>query len=175
MKIQINKNQLWVLVLLSIISCSTAHAALDAYMTIVGQSQGEIEGDVTSPGKNAGSFKITEFHHLIRKPSRIVHEPLIITTHLGQAMPLLLSAMDIGEPLTVNLKFYRPIISGKLELYYSMDLLQATIIAAEPIMLDNTSAETASKEVNVRLRFNYTKIIHTYEINGQSVKMNATF
>nr|WP_281347614.1 type VI secretion system tube protein TssD [Marinicella rhabdoformis] len=142
-------------------------AALDAYMMIK-VNGGVIQGDVTRTGFE-GFFEVNEVHHLIKNSAQTEHKPLILTTRMSKGMPLLFQALDQGSLVDLELKFLRPTNSGQEEHFYTIEIENGKLVAAEPIMLNNNYPENLVHAVNVRLRFDYEKMEITYEDGGETV------
>jgi type VI secretion system Hcp family effector len=148
-----------------------AQAALDAYMRVVGAQQGAIEGGVTLAGQE-GAFAINEIHHLTTSAEAgTVHQPLIVTTALGKGIPLLMQALDNGEILAIELRLYQPTQAGSEENFYTLELANARLVAAEPISPDNKNPELISYPARIRLRFEFEAISHTAVLAGEQVEL----
>ena len=74
-----------------------AEAALNAYLTLKGQKQGQIKGSVTKKGRE-GKIEIISLSHEIVSPrdaasgqanGKRQHKPFVITKELDKASPLL--------------------------------------------------------------------------------------
>jgi type VI secretion system Hcp family effector len=147
-------------------------AALNAYMTVEGDVQGPIRGEVTLAGRE-DQIEIHEMHQLYRvEGGRTVHEALILTTRMGIATPKLLTALDTNENLTVTIFYWRPTQSGQEENYYKMELEGARLVASEPIMPDNKNPDLMQYEVRTRLRLTYGAITHTHIVGGTSATLS---
>lgn len=163
------------LVFFIIFTSLPSNAALSSHMEVTGDISGNIIGDVTQAGRE-GTFIVHEFHHLLNtnEHNHLEHKPLIVTTTLSQSIPVLLNAMNTGETLNVMLRFYRPTNTGQEINHYSMELKNALIQVAEPIMLNNLESENANSPTLIRLRFIYQEIIHYYHPEGQTVRLQVT-
>ncbi len=136
-----------------------------SYMIINGASQGLLVGDVLVPGQE-GSFEINELHHLIQTTGITSHEPLIVTTPMSKSVPFLFKALDDNELLTVTISYLEFNPSGTEILQYTINMINAKLIAIEPIMLNNNIPENVTRRASVRLRFSYTSIIQRYDFGG---------
>ncbi|MEO6833074.1 MAG: type VI secretion system tube protein TssD, partial [Chitinophagaceae bacterium] len=95
--------------------------ALNAYLKLKGQKQGEIKGSVTQKGRE-GSIMVKAASHEIISPrdpasglptGKRQHKPLVITKEIDKSSPLLLTALCSNENLTsVVLDFYQPSIKA---------------------------------------------------------------
>lgn len=149
-----------------------AFSALDAYMYIQVNAS-NISGDVTKAGFE-GSFEVNEVHHLIKKSSHTEHKPLILTTRMSKGMPQLFQALDQGSRVDLELKFVRPSINtGQEEHFYTISISNGSLLAAEPIMLNNNDPNNLQLPVNVRLRFDYETMVITYEDESVSVVLTS--
>lgn len=159
-----------VLITLSLLAFP-AHAALDAHMTVVGEQQGGIAGDVTLAGRE-GTFEISEFHHLSNASSHgAQHQPLIVMTRMSKGVPALLRALDQKESLSVIIRFYTIGSAGSQVNHYTITLQNARLVIAEPIMPDNLRSDLANLPARFRLRFEFDVITHTYESDGEVVEL----
>jgi type VI secretion system secreted protein Hcp len=153
-------------------------AALDAYMRITGQSQGEIKGDVTLAGRE-DSILVVSFGYNVSTPydpatglvsGKRQHRPVRILKNIDQATPLLFNAMVNNELLTnVTIQFWKPDNTGGEVHYYTVELLNAHIVS---IMPSQSSADAASTELPFRevISFTFDTIITTFEDGGISAQ-----
>ncbi|CAN1523018.1 Hcp Type VI protein secretion system component Hcp (secreted cytotoxin) [Rhabdaerophilaceae bacterium] len=104
--------------------------ALDAYMTIKGNKQGDISAEassIKSAGlgakfeKHGNTITVVGFTSSIDKPrdpksgapsGARVHNPVTFTKLFDKSSPLLWQALATGEQLEVEIKFYRADTSG---------------------------------------------------------------
>lgn len=150
------------------------NAELNAYMSITGETQGLISGDVTLQGRE-DTFEVNEFHHLFQKDSagRPTIHSLIVTTPMSKGMPILLNVFNNNEVLTsVVIRFYRPNNVGQEENYYTMTLFNARLVMIEPIMLDNKVPANQSFKTRFRMRFDYARLQHQ-NIDGEQAIVNG--
>src|SRR5579883_1661849 len=85
-----------------------ALAAIDAYMKITGQKQGEIRGSVTQKGRE-GQVEVTAVQHDIEGPNeqhaaqasgKRQHKPIALTIRVDAASPKLQKALEDNEELS---------------------------------------------------------------------------
>ena len=85
-----------------------ADAALNAYLKLKGQKQGEIKGSVVQKGKE-GRIRVLAFNHSIMSPrdaasglptGKRQHKPFVITKELDKSSPRFLNAIYTNETLT---------------------------------------------------------------------------
>lgn len=147
-----------------------AHAALNAYMRVTGETQGEIKGSVTQAGRE-DSIEIYGFSHEVISPrdaasglptGKRQHKPLTVTTPIDKATPLLFNALAHNENLTnVNLRLWRPSRSGKEFQYFTIDLVNASVSS-----ISLQSGEERADPNTATISFTYQKIIETWEDGG---------
>src|SRR2546423_14339596 len=98
-----------------------ADAALNAYLTLKGQKQGDIKGSVTQKGREGKIMVIAVSHEIIspRDPQsglptgKRMHKPFVITKELDKSSPLLYNALTSNEKITsFKLEFYAPQVNG---------------------------------------------------------------
>src|SRR5262245_41029320 len=95
--------------------------ALNAYLRIKGEKQGEIKGSVTQRGRE-GKILVVGASHSIESPRDAtsglptggrVHEPFIITKELDQSTPLLYNTLVNNESIIEwELQFWQPNSTG---------------------------------------------------------------
>jgi type VI secretion system secreted protein Hcp len=145
-------------------------AALNAYLTLEGAIQGDIEGSVTQAGRE-GSIMVIGYSHnngvskSWRKcPSSVAHEPLHITKEVDASTPALYQAFTDKELMTTFiLRFWRPSQSGQEEQFYTIELVNARIVGINQEMLNNKYPENMQHKEREHVSFEYEQIIRTYE------------
>lgn len=151
------------------IMSTPALAGLEGAMYVEGSAQGEILGGNTISGRE-GSFPVIEMHHLVRQDaSGIDHRQFIVTVPFGVGIPLLHTALDDQETLSVEIRFYRVTPAGLQEVHYTIGLSGARLVAAEPMLPDTEDPENDQRTQRVRLRFEYRAIEHHDVQSGQRV------
>lgn len=153
---------------------SSSRAALNAYMTVTGATQGMIEGGATQAGRE-GMIEVVSFGHNVSTPrdpasglptGKRQHKPIRILKAIDKSTPLLFKALVDNENLTeVIIRFYRSDGSGKEVNFYTVELQNASIVSVMPI---HSSADAGSIKVPMResISMTYQKIIVTYEDGG---------
>jgi type VI secretion system secreted protein Hcp len=149
--------------------------AQNAYLTIVGQKQGPINGGVTVKGQE-GSILVDAFSEAIISPrdpatglptGKRQHEPVMILKHIDKASPLLINALVNNENLTTwILKFIGNDPTGKQMAIYTITLINANIASIRESMLDNEMAANASLPLREEIVFTYQKIQWTWTDGG---------
>lgn len=149
--------------------------ALNAYLRLTGDMQGEIKGSVTQAGRE-DSILIVGFHHEVESPmdtssghttGKRQHKPLVVTKEIDRATPLLMNALINNENISdFALRFWRPSKTGKEVQYYTVQLQNARISNIRQEMLNNQYPENMQHPVREQIAFVYQKIIWTYEDGG---------
>ncbi len=151
--------------------------ALNAYLKLKGQIQGNIKGSVTQAGRE-DSIMVIGFSHEVISPrdaasgmatGKRQHQPLIITKEIDKSSPLLMNALVNNENITeFTLRFWQPSRSGKELQFFTIQLLNATISDIRQEMLNNKYPENMQHKEREHISFVYQKIIWTYEDGGIS-------
>lgn len=142
--------------------------ALEAYLQLTGERQGQIKGGVTKPG-HEGAIKVTSVNHQVSTPvapatglptGKRQHKPFVITKPIDKSSPMLHNALARHEHLsTFELGVYEPGAKGKDVLTYRIRLTNASV----------TSIHTGmDKEGNLRqeVAFTYQKIEWVWMAGG---------
>lgn len=120
---------------------------IQMYLTVVGDSSGDIEGSVTSAG-HEGSMEVLGYHHQISAPytGNNQYSPFRIIKPIDKASPILMSALCNRESInSVSLSFYRKSLAGVYYEYYRIELANARLISIESHALsDGGFSETIS-------------------------------
>lgn len=153
--------------------------ALNAYMRLTGDIQGEIKGSVTQAGRE-DSIMVFGCSHEIESPRDIAsgratgkrqHKPLVITKEIDRSTPLLMNALTNNENISeLELQFWEPSRSGKEVQYYTIQLVNANITSIRQEMLDNRYPDNMRIAVTEHVSFVYQKIIKTYVDGGISAE-----
>lgn len=170
------KNIYFVVFLVSVLMVSTSSwAALNVYLTLRGEVQGNIQGGVTRQGLE-GTIEVVGFNHEVLSPrdaasglptGKRQHKPLTIIKAVDKSSPLLMLALVNNENLRdVTLRFYRPSNTGQEVQYYTIKLTNASISTIKTIMLNNKFSEYSNQEVMEEISFTYQKIEWIFENGG---------
>ena len=110
--------------------------ALNAYLMLTGTKQGTIKGS-TAKGKRSDAIEISDFSFGIESPrdehsglptGQRQHKPVVIVREVDEASPLLFQALCTNESFTsASLSFARPSSGGKLSVFNTIELTNATI------------------------------------------------
>ena len=170
------KENLVVLVICFVIN-SLSYGALNAYMRLTGEVQGEIKGSVTLAGRE-DSIMVISYNHDVFSPRSAEsglpgdgrqHSPLCITKEIDKSTPLLMNAWSRGETMkNFELRFYRPTSAGTEFQYYSIFLYDAQIVSIRQEMLNNKSPDNMNHNVRENVTFVYKGIEWVYEDGGIS-------
>jgi type VI secretion system secreted protein Hcp len=154
--------------------------ALNAYLRLKGQKQGDIMGSVTQKGR-VDSIMVIAYDHSIVSPrdpasglptGRRMHKPLMITKELDKSTPLLYQALVTNENIsTWKLQFWTPQIKaatgvGSEVQHYTIELVNANIASIEQCMLNNKNPELTRYVEYERIFFTYQKITWTWNDGG---------
>jgi len=154
--------------------------ALNAYLNLTGQKQGDIKGSVTQKGRE-GKIMVIAVNHEIVSPrdsasglptGKRMHKPFVITKELDKSTPLLFNALVNNENITKwKLEFWTPQIKatsgvGAETQHYTVDLVNANIASIEFQMLNNKNPELTRYAEYEEIAFTYQKIIWTWKDGG---------
>lgn len=152
--------------------------ALNAYMRLTSETQGEIKGSVTQAGRE-DSMMVIGFSHEVASPrdaasglptGKRQHKPLTITKEIDKASPLLMSALLNNEKITeMTLRFWQPSRTGQEFQYFTIELKDASIVDINQEMLNNKYPENVQHKEREHISFVYQTITWTYEDGGISV------
>lgn len=141
------------------------------YATIVGESQGRIEGD----GKHheeEGLVEIFAFDHEVSIPrkgtaaltaGRPVHDEIVIGKLVDRSTPKLYQALDQHERLSsVQFEWFAYNRNGVLQRVFSVELENAVVTRIRPSMPDYLDPESDRYRFMERVGLSYETIIWTY-------------
>jgi type VI secretion system secreted protein Hcp len=149
--------------------------ALNAYLRLVGDTQGEIKGSVTQAGRE-DSIMVIAFEHEVISPrdaasglptGKRQHNALTITKEIDKSTPLLMNALVNNENINEwVLQFWQPSKSGKEVQFYTIELMNASIAGIRQEMLNNKYPENMQHKEREHISFCYQKISWTYVDGG---------
>ncbi len=149
--------------------------ALNAYLRLVGETQGWIQGSSTQAGRE-GLIEVYGFSHEVISPrdaasglptGKRQHRPVSCTKPIDQATPILMNVLANNENITeFRLDFWRPSRSGKEFQYYTIELVNTSLAGVRAEMLNNKYPENLPLEVREQVQFTYQKIIWTWQDGG---------
>jgi type VI secretion system secreted protein Hcp len=152
----------------TLLPMSEAHAALNAYLNLKGQKQGDIKGSVTRKGQE-GAIQVIAVSHEILSPrdaasglptGKRQHKPLVIRKQIDKSTPILYSMLVNNENISSwDLGVYLPNAKGSESLAYTISLTDVGIASIRTITeADGTLIEEVS--------FTYKKIDWTWTDGG---------
>jgi type VI secretion system secreted protein Hcp len=168
-----------VLVLATITACLTlsvpSWAALNAYLRLKGQKQGDIKGSVTQKGR-ADKIMVIAVDHSVQTPidlktgiptSNRQHKPLVIRKEVDKSSPLLHNAQANNELLTeFELEFWQPSATGVEKQHYTIQLTNAHIISIHMVMPNSKDPALVDYAEYEEVAFTYQKITWTWMDGG---------
>jgi type VI secretion system secreted protein Hcp len=150
--------------------------ALNAYLRLVGQKSGKIQGSVTQKGREGTIAVIAMSHDIVapRDPAtgmatgKRQHAPLSITKELDRATPLLRQVLVTNEVLSqFELLFFSVSrTTGTEANTFTIRLTNASIASADLEMPNNKHADLASLETFEVVTFTYQRIEWTWLETG---------
>lgn len=154
--------------------------ALNAYLRLKGQKQGEIKGSVTQDKRKETIMVIAVSHEIVspRDPAsglptgKRMHKPFVITKEVDKSSPHLYSALVNNENiLTWKLDHYTPQIKADRGMgtevnHYSIELVNANIASINFRMPNNRNPELMKYSEYEEVAFTYQKIIWTWNDVG---------
>ena len=154
--------------------------ALNAYLKLKGQKQGDIKGSVTQKGREDKIMVIAVSHEIIspRDPAsglptgKRMHKPFVITKELDKATPLLYNALVNNENVSDwELQFWTPQIKAQTGVgvevqHYSVKLINANVASIHFQMPNNKHPDLMKFNENEQIAFTYQKIIWTWNDGG---------
>lgn len=151
--------------------------ALNAYLRLTGETQGQIKGSVAQAGRE-DSIEVNAFSHSIAAPAdkKNSQSPITITMDVDKATPGLHRALVNNELLTDwSLQFWRPSPTGEEVQFYTVALLGGRVSSIESEMLNNRYPENQQLREREHVSFTYQKIVWTWEDGGLTAEADAEF
>jgi type VI secretion system secreted protein Hcp len=154
--------------------------ALNSYLKLKGQKQGEVKGGVTQKGREGSIMVIAVSHEIVspRDPAsglptgKRMHKPFVITKEIDKASPVLYNILVNNENVPEwKLEYWKPQLSaaggaGAEVKYYSVQLVNANIASMRHVMPNNKNPELMRYETYEEIAFTYQKIIWTWLDGG---------
>ena len=141
--------------------------ALNAYLSLKGQKQGDIKGSVTQKGRE-GKIQVIAVSHDIVSPrdaasglptGKRMHKPFVITKELDKSSPLLYNVLVNNEQVTNwELQHWTPSATGAEKQHYTVKLTNATIASIAFRMANNKHPDLMKYTENEEISFTYQKI-----------------
>lgn len=162
---------------LVLLTALPAQAALNAYLTIKGGKQGQIQGSVTQKGRE-GMIQVFSTEHVVKVPidaatgmvtGKRQHGQFIVRKEVDRSSPLLYQALVANETLTeVVLKFFTPDPSGTgMEInHYTVKLTNARLSAIKLVQPNTRVPDLAKLPLQEEISFTYQHIEWTWVKDG---------
>lgn len=147
--------------------------ALNAYLKLKGQKQGNIKGGVTLKGRE-NTIEVIACNHEVVSPRDAAsglatgkrrHLPLIITKELDRSTPLLMQALISSEVITsFELQFYTSQNTGSIgrtsaeKNHYTIRLTNAVVSDIKMTMPNNKNPDLVKYKEFEEISFVYEKI-----------------
>jgi type VI secretion system secreted protein Hcp len=158
--------------------------ALQAYLNLKGQRQGEIKGSVTQKGREGKIAIIAVSHEIIspRDPAsglptgKRMHKPFVVTKELDKSSPLLYNALVNNENIPDwQLQFWTPQIkattgSGNEVQHYTVKLTNANVASIAFRMANNKHPDLMKFAEYEEVAFTYQKVGWTWNDGGVSAE-----
>jgi type VI secretion system secreted protein Hcp len=149
--------------------------ALNAYLRIKGQKQGEIKGSVTQKGRE-GTIMVIAASHSIVSPRDAAsglstgkgqHEPFVITKELDQSTPLFYNMLVNNEIIVEwELRFWQ-VSPARVEVnHYTVQLMDANIVSIDFMMPNNRDPEFMKRAEYEEIAFTYQRIQWMWNQDG---------
>ena len=149
--------------------------ALNSYLKLKGQIQGDIKGSVTQKGRE-GLIIVIGFDHEIVSPrdpatgqatGKRMHKPFVITKEIDKSTPLLHNALTNNENLIQwELQCFAAKGTGQEINNFTVKLTDATVTGIQTIMLNNRVPENIKMPIMEEVSFVYQKIEWTWVDGG---------
>ena len=154
--------------------------ALQAYLNLKGQRQGEIKGSVTQKGREGKIAVIAVSHEIIspRDPAsglptgKRMHKPFVITKELDKSSPLLYNSLVNNENIPDwQLQFWTPQLkattgSGNEVQHYTVKLTNANVASIAFRMANNKHPDLMKFAEYEEIALTYQKIEWTWNDGG---------
>ena len=154
--------------------------ALQAYLKLTGQKQGELKGSITQKGRENKIGVIAVSHDIVSPrdaasglpTGKRMHKPLIITKELDKSTPLLLGALCTNENIKdFELQFWTPQLkaatgTGAEVQHFTIKLTNANIASIAFLMANNKHPDLMRLAEYEEVAFTYEKIEWTWTEGG---------
>jgi type VI secretion system secreted protein Hcp len=149
--------------------------ALNAYLKIKGQKQGEIKGSVTQKGREGKIMVIAASHEIIMPhdaasgmpTGKRMHKPFVITKELDKSSPLLYNMLANNENIIEwELQFWQASPTRAEINNYTIKLTNANIASVDFRMPNNKDPELMKRAEYEEVAFIYQKIQWTWNDGG---------
>lgn len=153
--------------------------ALNAYLKLRGQKQGEIKGSVTQKGREGKIMVIAVTHEIVcprdvasgLPTGKRMHKPFYLTKELDKSTPLLYSVLVNNESLPEwELQFWQPSPTGQERQHYTVRLTNANIASIHFKMANVKHPALTRYAEYEEIGFTYQKIEWTWSDGGLSAE-----
>jgi len=174
-----NLKSLLVGLLLFVISSSSL-GALNAYLRLNGETQGEIKGGVTETGREDSIMVIGTSHEVVSPrdaasglpTGKRQHKPFVVTKEVDKSTPLLYYSLTHNENITTwELQYWQPSTTGPDVQFYTITLTDVKVVGIRQEMLNNQYPENIQHKEREHVSFVYGNIQWTFhdEVDGAIV------
>ncbi|MBW2526967.1 MAG: Hcp family type VI secretion system effector [Deltaproteobacteria bacterium] len=153
--------------------------ALNSYLKLKGETQGDINGSVTQAGREDSIMVIGTSHEVVSPrdaasglpTGKRQHKPFVITKEVDKATPLLFYSLTNNENIPEwELQYWQPSASGQEVQFYTVKLYNASIAGIRQEMLNNKYPENMQHKEREHVSFCYQKIEWTWVDGGISAE-----
>lgn len=149
--------------------------ALNGYLTLTGETQGQVKGSVTQVGRE-DMMMVVGWSHEIVSPrdaasglptGKRQHKPLSLICEIDKATPVMYNILCNNENITdFTLNLWRPSSSGAEVQFYTIELMNANLARVHVESLNNKYPENMRLPELVTYEFTYQKITWTWNDGG---------
>jgi type VI secretion system secreted protein Hcp len=149
--------------------------ALNSYLRLKGDTQGDILGSVTQAGRE-DSIMIIGYSHEVVSPrdaasglptGKRQHKPVTLTKEIDKSTPLLMYSLVNNENIpSWKLEFWQPSASGMEVQFYTIELMNASVAGIRAELLNNKYPENMQHKEREHVTFCYQKVIWTWMDGG---------
>jgi len=141
--------------------------ALNAYLSIVAQKQGQIRGSVAQKGREGKILVMGAMHQIVcpRDPAsglptgKRAHKPFIILKELDRSSPFLFSILSSNENIaSAEIQFWQPSPMGGERQHYTVRLINANISSIHFKMANNRYQKLMRLTEYEEVSFTYQRI-----------------
>lgn len=149
--------------------------ALNAYLKLKGEKQGDVKGSVTQKGREDRIMVIAVDHSIVSPrdsasglpTGKRQHKPITITKEVDKSTPMLLAILTQNENIPEwSLEFWTPDKTGVEKQHYKIELQNAQISEIRLEMLNNKYPENTQHKEREHVSFTYQKITWTWMDGG---------
>jgi type VI secretion system secreted protein Hcp len=141
--------------------------ALNSYLRLAGETQGDILGSVTQAGREDSIMVIGTSHELVSPrdaasglpTGKRQHKPFVVTKEIDKSTPLLYYSLCNNENIvTWEMQYWQPSATGVENQFYTVKLYNASISGIRAEMLNNKYPENMQHREREHISFCYQKI-----------------